>query len=273
MAATTYTVGNFKGGVGKTKSATQLAYDNAKFKNRKTCLVDIDPQANATKIMAKTGNVREIKSTITDALQSNDILSCVVNIDGNLDLVACDTRFRAFSKYVNSFDDEKEKIQVLAKLLAPLKEIYDDIFIDVPPTISEYTDNAMAASDYTIIAFQTTDESFDGVKKYVGYQQYMVKTFGIKLQIIGIVACMIDPDDVLDEDILKEAKALYGDNVFSNIVRFQKRLKRYSREGIYIKKYKNGNYDQWDYQAHNVFIQILNEMEARRKFLEARVRM
>lgn len=268
MTAIVYTVGNFKGGVGKTKSATQLAYDNARFKNRKTCLVDIDPQANASKILAKTGKIEKIEKTISDALLNQDILGCVTNITDNLDMIACDTRFRSFSKYANSIEDEREKIMVLSKLIEPLKEKYDDIFIDVPPTISEYTDNAMAASDYSIISFQTTDESFDGVKKYVGYQQYMVKTFGLKLQIIGIIACMIDPDDVLDEDILQEAKELYGSNVFTTIIRFQKRLKRYSREGIYLKKYKNGNYDQWDFQAHNVFIQILNEIEARRSFLE-----
>lgn len=271
MTAIVYTVGNFKGGVGKTKSATQLAYDNARFKNRKTCLIDIDPQANASKILAKTGKIEKIEKTISDALLNQDILNCVTGITENLDMVACDTRFRSFSKYANSIEDEKEKIMVLSNLIEPLKERYDDIFIDVPPTISEYTDNAMAASDYSIISFQTTDESFDGVKKYVGYQQYMVKTFGLKLQIIGIIACMIDPDDVLDEDILQEAKALYGSNVFSTIIRFQKRLKRYSREGIYLIKYKNGNYDQWDFQAHNVFIQILNEIEARREFLERKV--
>lgn len=270
MPATVYTVGNFKGGVGKTKSATQLAYDNARFKNRKTCLIDIDPQANATKIFLKTADIEKPKKTISDALLKNDILSCITNISDNLDLIACDTRFRSFSKYANSIDDEKNKILILSNLITPLKKMYDDIFIDVPPTISEYTDNAMAASDYSIISFQTTDESFDGVKKYVGYQQYMVKTFNLKLQIIGIIACMIDPDDVLDEDILKEAKEIYGSNVFSTIIKFQKRLKRYSREGIYLKKYKNGNYDQWDFQAHNVFIQILNEIEARKKFLESK---
>lgn len=268
MTATIYTVGNFKGGVGKTKSATQLAYDNARFKGRKTCLIDIDPQANATKIFCKTGKIDVIERTISDALLDQDISACITNITDNLDLVACDTRFRSFSKYANSFEKESEKIKILANLIAPIKENYDDIFIDVPPTISEYTDNAMAASDYSIIAFQTTDESFDGVQKYIGYQQYMVKTFGLKLQIIGIIACMIDPDDVLDEDILNEAKKLYGKNVFTTIIKFQKRLKRYSREGIYLKKYKNGNYDQWDFQAHNVFIQILNEIEARKKFLK-----
>ena len=89
----------------------------------------------------------------------------------NLDLIACDTSFRSFSNYVlANFEDEKEQIMVLEKLLEPIKENYETIFIDVPPTISAYSDNAMAASDYSIIAFQTQEESLDGIGKYVGYQ-------------------------------------------------------------------------------------------------------
>ncbi len=262
--AIVYTTGNFKGGTGKTKTATMLSYDNATFKQRKTLLIDIDPQGNASKILAKTGNIKNITNTITDALITNNIENCIIPIIENLDLVACDTGFRAFSKYVNSIDDEKEKIRVLDNLIAPIKHLYDDIFIDVPPTISEYTDNAMFASDFSIIAFQTTDESLDGLVKYVEYQQYMVENFNFNLQIIGIIACMIDPDDDLDTDVLTKAKSLFGTNVFNSIVRFQKRLKRYSREGIYIKQYKNGNYDQWDFNAHDCFIQILNEIDGRK---------
>lgn len=265
------TTGNFKGGTGKTKTATMISYDNARFKKKKTLLVDMDPQGNATKIMAKTGKIKKIEKTMTDALATNDIESCIIPIIDNLDLVACDTSFRAFSKYINSIDDEYEKIKVIDTLLTPIKHLYDDIFIDVPPTISEYTDNAMFASDYTIIAFQTTEESLDGLIRYIDYQQYMVDTFKFNLQVIGIIACMIDPDDDLDTDILKKAKELYGSNVFESIVRFQRRLKRYSKEGIYIKEYKNGNYDQWDFNAHNSFIQILNEIEGRKEVLEREI--
>ena len=52
-----YVVGNFKGGVGKTKAVTMLAYESATMKNRKTLVVDLDPQGNATSVLARTGNV------------------------------------------------------------------------------------------------------------------------------------------------------------------------------------------------------------------------
>jgi len=79
---------------------------------------------------------------------------------------------------------------------------------------------------------------------------------------------MLEPDDDLDKSVLSEAIDLYGSAVSKNIVNFQKRLKRYSREGISLKKYRNGNYDQWDYRAHEPFIKILAELESRRKIFE-----
>lgn len=269
MKATTYTVGNFKGGVGKTKIVTMLAYDNALIKNKKTLVLDLDPQANASQILAKTANIETISKTVTQGVNEKDLSTCITPIMDNLDLIACDTGFRAFSSYVlKGFEDEKEQISVISNLLEPLKNEYDSIFIDVPPTISEYSDNAMAASDYSIIAFQTQEESLDGVGKYIGYQNYMVEKFGINLQIIAIIACMLEPNSDLDSEVFNEAKELYGTAILDTIITYQNRLKRYSREGISLEKHKNGKYNQWDYKAHNLFISILNELEGREKYLK-----
>ncbi|MBC1490928.1 ParA family protein [Listeria booriae] len=268
MVATVYTVGNFKGGVGKTKIVTMLGYDNAVIRGKKTLVLDLDPQANASQILAKTANIDNIERTVTQGLQENDFSICITPIVENLDLIACDTGFRSFNKYVlKNFETEEEQINVLNKLIEPLKANYDAIFIDVPPTISEFSDNAMAASDYSIIAFQTVIESLDGVAKYVGYQNFMVERYGIDLQIIDIIPCMVEPDDSLDKEILNEARELYGNVVSENVVNYQKRLRRYSSEGIYIQKYNNGNYDQWDFNAHNIFTNILNELEGRKNYL------
>ncbi|MBC1923018.1 ParA family protein [Listeria grayi] len=264
--ATVYTVGNFKGGVGKTKLVTMLGFDNAVVKKRKTLVLDIDPQANASQILARTADISEIKKTITNGFQENDLSGCITPIIENLDLIACDTGFRAFTKHVLSIENENQQINVLNKLLEPIKDSYDDIFIDVPPTISEFSDNAMAASDFSIIAFQTDEESFDGVTKYVNYQNFMVDRYGINLQIIDIIPCMVEPTDSIDQDLLKQAKELYKNTVSDNVVNYQKRLRRYSGEGIFLLKNKNGNYDQWDFLAHNIFINILNELEGRKNY-------
>ena len=72
MTATTYTVGNFKGGVGKTKIVTMLAFDNAVVNKKKTLVIDIDPQANASQILARTVDLDHIDKTIVDGIQVLD---------------------------------------------------------------------------------------------------------------------------------------------------------------------------------------------------------
>lgn len=274
MTATIITVGNFKGGVGKTKMVTMLSYCNAVLQKKKTLILDIDPQGNASQIAARTANISEIKKTISDAIIPRNgkepvpITDVLVPITENLDLIACDTSFRDFTKVVNNYPDERDQVNFLNNLIEPLKEIYDFIFIDVPPTISEFSDNAMAASDYSVIAFQTQEESLDGVDKYVSYQNFMVDKFNIDLQVIAIVACMVEPDDNLDKQILSEAKEKYGDAVADTIITHQKRLKKYSREGIHLNTYSNGNYDQWDFKAHDGFNKVLNEINDRIAYLK-----
>lgn len=268
MTATTYVVGNFKGGVGKTKIVTMLGYDNSTIRNKRTLVVDMDPQGNASQVLARTGDIKEIKRTITHGINDMDLSTCITPIIPNLDLIACDTSFRSFTKFVlTSYDTEIEQISVISKLLAPLKEKYDTIFIDVPPTISEFSDNAMVASDYSLIAFQTQQESFEGVTKYIGYQNFMIDRYNIDLQVVGIIACMLKSDSKIDLGIMEQAREEYGSAVLDTVVTYQERLKKYSGEGIYLQKHKNGNFEQWDYKAHKVFIDILNEIEARENYL------
>lgn len=263
----TYTVGNFKGGVGKSKIVEMLAFDNAEVRNRKTLIIDLDPQANATTAIAKTFSIDTIEKTITDGVLSKDLSNSITKISEHLDLIAGSTDFISFPNLINDIKDEIEQATFLDKLLDPIRNQYDEIFIDVPPTISVYSDNAMAASDYSIIAFQTIQESYEGVEKYVKYQEFMIKRYDIDLQIIDIIPCMTESNDELDIELLENAREEYGSVVSESIIYYQKRLKRYSSKGITLKRFSNGNYDQWDYKAHAVFLDILAELDARREYL------
>lgn len=69
----TYVIGNFKGGVGKTKTVTMLAYESAIQKKRKTLVIDLDPQGNATSVLAKTGNIESIDKNITNAFNNGNL--------------------------------------------------------------------------------------------------------------------------------------------------------------------------------------------------------
>lgn len=267
----TYVVGNFKGGVGKTKTVTMLAYESAVIQNRKTLVVDLDPQGNATSVLAKTGNLSEIKKNITEGFELGDLTSQITPIIKNLDLIAANTAFRNLSKIlINKFsDNEFKQINYLNELLEPLKNKYDAIYIDVPPTISDYSDNAMLAADYCIIVLQTQELSLDGAQTYIAYMQYLADSFDNNLQVLGIIPCMLRPGGRVDTKVLDQAKELYGGNVLDTIVKYQERLKVYDVEGINIRYSLTGKPDGWDMKAHKIFIEVLEELDEHQRILES----
>jgi cellulose biosynthesis protein BcsQ len=169
------------------------------------------------------------------------------------------------SKFPN---DDTAQINYLNELLKPLKEKYDTIYIDVPPTISDFSDNAMMAADYCIIVLQTQELSLDGAQTYIDYMQYLINTYDKQLQVLGIVPCMLRPGGRVDDKVLSDARNAYGNNVLDTIVKYQERLKVYDVEGIHLKKNINNTPDQWDLKAHTVFKNVLNELDQHQLELE-----
>ncbi|EAE1273814.1 ParA family protein [Listeria seeligeri] len=265
-----YVVGNFKGGVGKTKVGTMLAYESALHKNRKTLLIDLDPQGNATSILAKTGNIDKIETSITSGFKNGNLENEIVHVVENLDLIPSNTSFRNLSKILLGLfpNDESKQIFYLNELIQPLKKIYDSIYIDVPPTISDYSDNAMLAADYCIIVLQTQELSLDGAQTYIAYMQYLADTYNSELDVLGLIPMMLRKGGRVDQKVLDQAKDMYGSNVLNTIVKYQERLKVYDVEGISVNYNVNGKIDMWDTKAHQVFIDVLEELDAHEVILQ-----
>lgn len=269
MSASVYVVGNFKGGVGKTKTVTMLSYIAATRKNRKTLVIDLDPQANATSVLAKTGDISEVKTSVTDGIINGNLEPEIIHVIENLDMIAANVKFRNFGKILMKMfpDDEVAQITYLKKIIEPLKEEYDSIYLDVPPTISDFSDNAMMAADHCIVILQTQELSMDGTKTYINYMQYLIDTYNTKLDIIGILPCMLQPKARVDKKVMHDAEELYGNNVLHSIVKYQERLKAYDAEGIAMGHMFNGKPDHWDKVAHDLYENILNELDEHEKVL------
>lgn len=270
MSGKVYVVGNFKGGVGKTKTVTMLAYETAVHLNERTLVIDMDPQGNATRVLAKTGGLDTIDKSITDGFQNDSLESEIVPIMDNLDLIPANTSFRILPKLLfKKFpDDEVSQITFLQKLIEPLKEKYDRIYIDVPPTISDYSDNAMIAADYCIIVLQTQELSLDGAQTYIAYMQFLAENYDAQLQVLGIIPMMLRQGGRVDSKVLEQAKEMYGGNVLNIIVNYQERLKVYDVEGIHMHTNINGKVEMWDAKAHQLFVEVLEELDEHESYLE-----
>lgn len=263
------TTGNFKGGVGKTTNAVMLAYTFAK-QGKKTLLVDLDPQANATDLlfntMKKIYSIEpEFKRTLAMALIDGNLQSALINALPNLDLLPSYEDLQTYEKFLfRNFEDDYSQDTYFAKQLSTIKENYDYILIDVPPQLNKFADSALVASDYVMVILQTQERSLKGAKKYIEHVFSLADDYELPLEIVGALPVLMQNGNEIDKDILQEAEESFGKaNVFKNIIKQMARLKRFDRTGItYNLK------DVHDKNVHNVYQNIANELENRISILE-----
>lgn len=267
--AKTYVVGNFKGGVGKSTTVQMLSFENSQRRNRKTLVIDFDPQGNTSDVLRLTSSnfggesIEDFDNTIWEAINGIELEKCVYTIIPNLDLIPANIMFSEFpdmliSKYPN---DKISQMEYVKQILEPLKEKYDDIYIDVPPTISLYSNAAMYFCDFVIIILQTQVKSLKGAQSYIEYMKVFIEQYHSNLEVVGIVPFMMQKRDSVDIEIYEAAKEIYGGHLLDTVVLNQSRLKRYDGSGITYEENKNGTIDQWDMRAHNVFIKVMNELD------------
>jgi len=255
MAAKTIVVGNFKGGVGKTKVAVMASWELSQKMNKRVLLIDMDPQANATTLIARSAGISEIKSSIFEGFENGDLVPSVMQVRENLDLIPATVSFKNLPKFLYSkFPEDLDQVSYLNKLLTPLKDNYDYIFIDVPPTISDYSDNAMMAADYVLIILQAQELSLEGAETYISYLQFMVDEYKAYIHVVGVLPVLLRPGGRVDHATVERAKEMFGDdNVFENYVKHLERLKAWDITGITYR-------DHHDSRAHQVFIDVVQEM-------------
>ena len=282
--------GNMKGGVGKTTNSVMTAYQLAKL-GYKTLVCDLDPQANATQLLRRTyglqhGTDLQIDKTMMVALTEENIKSAIVNIMDNLYLLPSSEDFKNYPDFLEmKFMLDKEKIEAgnsntlqsemskikeqriayFAQQLAKVRDEYDFIIIDVPPTLSIFTDSAIYATDFVIIVLQTQQRSLYGAETFFEYLQQMYNDYAnIDFDILGVLAVLLKYNVGLDSQILKDAEADFGkDMLFKQIIRHMERLKRYDRTGIAEKGLTK--YDMHDTRLHYIYNTLTQEIVSRLK--------
>lgn len=282
--------GNMKGGVGKTTNSVMTAYQLAKL-GYKTLVCDLDPQANATQLLRRTYGLQQgidlqIGKTMMVALTEENIKPAIVNIMDNLYLLPSSEDFKNYPDFLEmKFMLDKEKIEsgdsttlqsemskvkeqriaYFSQQLAKVRDEYDFIIIDVPPTLSIFTDSAIYATDYVIIVLQTQQRSLDGAETFFEYLQQMYNDYAnIDFDILGVLAVLLKNNVGLDNQILQDAEADFGkDMLFNQIIRHMERLKRYDRTGIAEKDLTK--YDMHDTRLHYIYNKLTKEIVARLK--------
>ena len=226
---------NQKGGVGKTTTCVNLATYLAAY-GKRVLLVDMDPQGNATtgvgyektKDMETFYDVIVGETTIAAVIKETNIKNLHIlpsNVDlagAEIDLVQMENREKILS---NQFDKIKDK--------------YDYIFIDCPPSLGLITVNALTATNSVIIPIQCEFYALEGLSQLMNTIRLVKQYYNPKIEIEGVILTMKDSRSNLVNQVAKEIKDFFGKKVYDTVIPRNVRLAEAPSHGLPIYLYDN----------------------------------
>lgn len=225
---------NQKGGVGKTTTNINLAACLA-MKGKKVLILDIDPQGNTTsgigvskKTLEKTiynilveDNFDTREAIINTSVENLDLIPASVDLAGaEVELVQIEGRERALK---NGLDQ--------------VKDDYDYIFIDCPPSLGLLTINSLAAVDSVLIPIQCEFYALEGVSQLVSTIDLVKKSLNPDLEVQGVILSMFDGRTNLSAQVVQEVKRYFGGKVYATVIPRNVRLAEAPSFGLPITEY------------------------------------
>jgi chromosome partitioning protein len=226
-------IANQKGGVGKTTTAVNLSASLASLEKR-TLIIDSDPQANATSAL---GFARDpSRRTLYQALILGEPVERVA-IDAQidlLDLIPSDKNLVGAAVELISMDNREYRLK---EMIHPLREKYDFILIDCPPTLDILTINALAASDAVLVPVQCEFLALEGVSELLDTLARLRRTINPSLAIEGILLTMYDDRTTLSKQVAADLRSFFGAQVFEAVIPRNVRLAEAPSHGMPVMFY------------------------------------
>lgn len=223
----TLAIANQKGGVGKTTTAINLAAGLSKA-GKRTLLVDVDPQANAT---SGLGIAREsIHRNVYHALILGDELrSLIVKTEFGVDVVPSDRNLAGAEVEIIELP---EREHLLARSLEPIKSDYDYIVLDCPPALNLLTVNALAAADSLLVPIQCEYYALEGVTALFNTLTSIRRAVNPTLKIEGLLLTMYDDRINLSSAVAADLRSFYGNLVLQTLIPRNVRLAEAPSHGM-----------------------------------------
>ena len=258
MSAKVICVTNQKGGVGKTTTAVNLCYYLAKDK-KKTLLVDFDPQGNATSGLGFDKNdTKALGLTMNEVLLGTaDLRDCIKHTKyKNYDLAPATPELANAEVEIASLN---KKFVRLRDAINQVRESYDYIIIDLPPSLSLLTVNGMIASDHLLLPVQTEFYALEGVAQLLETMKLVKKQANPRLSLLGVLATMYDKRTSLSAQVLTEIKKYFKNLTFKTTIPRNVRVAEAPSHGAPV-----GDYDKFSRGA-KAYKDLAKEVEARTK--------
>jgi len=226
-------IANQKGGVGKTTTSVNIAASLAATK-RRVLLIDMDPQGNAT--MGSGINKRDLELSAFDVLMGEKPITEVLtkSIDGGYDLLPGNADL--IGAEVGLLDELAREIR-LRNAVDEIKENYDFIFIDCPPSLNMLTVNALVAASSVIIPMQCEYYALEGLSALLESIDKIRKYLNPDLKIEGLLRTMYDPRNNLAIQVSTQLLEHFGEKVYRTIIPRNVRLAEAPSHGLPVIKY------------------------------------
>ncbi len=228
-------VANQKGGVGKTTTAVNLGAALA-FKGKKILVIDLDPQSNTTTAFGVSK--KEVTKTIYDVLSEKEKVKDVSR-ETEVKKMFFVPASRALAKFELETSENEKNIFILRNALEEIKEDYDYVLIDSPPSLGVLTISSLTASNNVLIPVQTEYFALEGLSDLIGTINRVKENFNKDLFIKGILLTMSDERTNLSKQVEKEVREFFKNKVYKVVIPRNIRLSEAPSYGLPIQLYDN----------------------------------
>lgn len=208
-------IANQKGGVGKTTTSINLAAGLA-YLNKRVLLVDFDPQGNATQGIGHRVGLKDL--TVYDAILNDvDVKDCIKTLKKPpLDILPANITLAGADLQLAKIEDQRDKS--LSMALEPVKDNYDYIIIDCPPSLGLLNTNALSASDSVLIPVQCEYYALEGITQLLQTIRLVQKLYNPSLKIEGVLLTMYDARTNLSAEVGQEVRKHFKEKTYKTYI-------------------------------------------------------